>query len=70
MSRTYKETIYLAANFNITVDKVPAEDIERIKSLLKSPDSTIEVKGVKTKLTQLVPVRNILVIQFEEESND
>jgi hypothetical protein len=59
----YDITYHLAPGVMATVDGVSAGQFKELAKILENPDGVINVSSDKTDRIQLIPVRNILVIE-------
>jgi len=65
MPKIYNERIYTVGGAIVTVDQVSNAQLTQLREALSDDKSVIKVTG-DTKKIQLVPVRNIALIELEE----
>lgn len=64
---SYTIRYFLAQDTYVEVNGVEEFDFLNARSILKRPNEVLEVSG-NTKKRQLIPVRNILCVETEEEA--
>lgn len=67
MNKIYKVTYHLATDVTLVVDNVPKDDADKLSKALENDNTVINISGRNAKITQLIPVRNVLAVEIEEE---
>ena len=67
---TYKIKIHLAQGVTASIDNISKHDADQYAATLKQPNAVITHTFAKTGTVQLIPVRNILAVEIEEEHDN
>lgn len=68
-SKKYKIIYHVAPGISISSTNLKRSDIQRIQKALENSDGVLNLfAGDMTKLTQIIPVRSILLIEVKEET--